>query len=114
MSEQPLKSDPTTAMGLILALVRENGLVTVSLLVLVWCVWYLGEMNTAQDTSWNQTVGMLRTELDDMRETRLQYMEKLQTRLATLEETNRTVMHVMADLEEECLNRKPTPVESEH
>lgn len=101
-----------TPLGLVLTLVRENGLIVISLLILVWCIYFLGSVNREQRAACQASITDFRSELASLHQARTHEAEDIAAQLAALNNTDRIVLNIMADVEEECLLRKATKVEN--
>jgi hypothetical protein len=101
-----------TPLGLVLTLVRENGLIVISLLILVWCIYFLGNVNREQRAACQASITDFRAELAKLHEARTRGAEEISAQLASLNNTDRIVLNIMSDVEEECLLRKATKVDN--
>jgi hypothetical protein len=91
----------------IIELVRQNGLVTLALLVLVWAVWFQATMNSEQNAAWRTTLTGVTAELTAMREARTVAWKEQAAAEGRVDEVLRMIQTLLASVEESCLKSKP-------
>mgnify|MGYP001600073178 FL=1 len=88
-------------LGLVLAVIRENGMNSLSLGVLVWVVWFQAQAAERQADQWRETVKEVTLELKTQREQRMQSLGETNLMVVRIEGTLKNIQDVMTDLKRE-------------
>lgn len=91
-----------SAINLLLQIVRENGLVVLALVALLYQVYILINYSSSQQTAWRVSIDSLKNELLINRETMLKSITELDKTLVRVTEIQRVNQRIIADMEEEC------------
>ena len=102
MSDESQQTSVSNAWEAVVAIVRQNGLITLALLVLVWTVWFQTKANDVQNAAWRATIGEITKELTTMREMRMQVWREQATMEGRVDEVLRTIQTLLAAVEESC------------
>jgi len=102
MTDESQQTPVSNAWEALVAIVRQNGLITLALLVLVWTVWFQTTANDAQNAAWRATIGEITKELTTMREMRTQVWREQATMEGRVDEVLRTIQTLLAAVEESC------------
>ena len=102
MSDESQQTSVSNAWEAVVAIVRQNGLITLALLVLVWTVWFQTTANDVQNAAWRATIGEITKELTTMREMRMQVWREQATMEGRVDEVLRTIQTLLAAVEESC------------
>lgn len=107
MAEETPRPPISNVWEAVIEIVRQNGLVTLSLLVLVWAVWFQATMNSEQNAAWRMTLSDVTAELTAMREARTLAWKEQSAMEGRVDEVLRTIQTLLAAVEESCLKPKP-------
>jgi hypothetical protein len=107
MAEESPRPPVSNVWEAVIEIVRQNGLITLSLLVLVWTVWFQATTNNEQNTAWRMTLAGVTTELTAAREAHMTAWKELAEREGRVDEVLRTIQILLAAVEESCLKPKP-------
>jgi hypothetical protein len=95
-------TSPPSALTAAMQLVRENGLIVLALVALMWQVWFASTNAREQQIGWRATIDtMQKNALEEQRQ-RSENIQKLTEAMVKIYEVMKTTQGVIADMEEEC------------
>jgi len=97
---QPAELTPTQ---LVLAIIRENGLIVLALISLLYQSFILLDYSKSQQSSWRETIDSLVKELTATREQRVASFAEADILLTQIRDVSITTQKIVADMEERNL-----------
>lgn len=85
-----------------LQLVKDNGLIVLALLALMWQVWFVSSSAKDQQNDWRMTINTMQANILEEQKQRNENIQKLTEAMVKVYEVMRTTQLVVSDMEEEC------------